>query len=189
MLDQRTGQKLAPVVGTGREQQINEKDFNAAFSALEPFFFRDVARNTTCDLGEPSDCAGLHQPLPSDLSLFVPNKPFVAGFVAPGLHQLSREAFRAAFGITGPDGGSQNGVVAALLSTETKWTDPSEFNAVLRLVATGQAADGGGIFLIDRNQTMKPDERTVALARLLSASRQLWRVGASPDATIMVLPR
>jgi len=189
MLEQRTGRALAPVVDMGSGQQVNEKDFNAAFSALEPSFFRAVARNAICDLSKPMDCAGLHRPLTNTLSLFVPNQPFVAGFIASGLHQLSRDAFRAALGLTGPEGGGPNMVVAALLPSDANWTNPSEFQALLKVVATGQAADGGVLFLIDRSQTMKPDERTLALARILSASRQLWRVGTSPDTTIMVLPR
>ena len=188
MLKQRVGRDLNPVVTRGGVQEINDQDLKAAFAAHETSFFGDIARSTICDLAARSVCPPLHQPLSPALAAFVPREPFVAGFIASGLHKMSDEQFRQAFGVRGPGDGSPNVVRGVLSPGDAQWKDPQEFRKVLTVVAYGQAADGGALFLIDRKAEMSPEARTLALARMIESARQLWKVGESPGITVVVAP-
>jgi hypothetical protein len=186
MLKDRLGLDLTPVRGEGADAAYDDKDLGAAFTALAPLFFGDIARNEVCDLAEPSGCAALHATVPADLENTRPKEPFVAGFVAPGHHSVSREDFRAAFRLTGADDGSPNRVVTRLLPTDPAWTDSDIFARAVLAVGMGQAADGGAMYLIDRDGKLDAAGRAAGLERLLAASRQLWQPGHAPD-TVMVL--
>ncbi len=188
MLKQRIGRELSPVMFRGGEQEINDRDLKTAFSGLEESFFGDVARSTVCDLAVPSACQPLHQKIPPALAAYVPREPFVAGFIAPGLHRISGEQFRQVFGVQARSDGSPNVVIGALLPGDKEWTDPNEFRRALVAVAYGQAADGGALFLIDRKGEVGPDAQAIALGRVIGAARQLWKVGESPRITVLVVP-
>lgn len=186
MLKDRLGLDLKPVRGEGDKAAADDKDLGAAYDALAPSFFADIGRSEVCDLAAPATCAGLHAPVPADLENTRPKEPFVAGFVAPGQHRLSREDFRTTFKLTNPDDGTPNRVIPRLLPTDPAWTDPNIFAKAVLAVSLGQAADGGAMYLVDREGKLDAAGRTAGLARLLAASRQLWQPGRAPD-TIMVL--
>lgn len=186
MLKDRLGLDLRPVRGEGDKAAADDKDLGAAYDALAPVFFGDVARNEVCDLAAPAGCAGLHAAVPADLENTRPKEPFVAGFVAPGQHRVSREDFRAAFKLTTPDDGTPNRVIPRLLPTDPAWTDPEIFAKAVLAVGMGQAADGGAMYLVDREGRLDAAGRTAGLERLLAASRQLWQPGHAPD-TVVVL--
>jgi hypothetical protein len=186
MLKDRFGVDLQPVRGVGAEATTDDKDLGAAFTALADAFYADVARNEICDLAAAAGCASLHATAPESVADTRPKEPFVAGFLAPAHHRVSREDFRAAFKVSAPDDGTPNRVIIRLQPTDAGWLDPTIFSKAVLAVGMGQAADGGAMYLIDRENKLDAARRTRALARLLSASRQLWQIGHAPD-TVVVL--
>lgn len=186
MLKSRFNLELEPVRGAGADAAADDKDLGAAFTALAEAFYADVGRREICDLAVPAGCAGLHAAVPESLADTRPKEGLVAGFLAPAQHRISREDFRTAFKITAPDDGTPNRVIIRLKPTDAGWIDPNIFGKALLAVGMGQAADGGAMYLIDREAKLDAAGRARALARLLSASRQLWQVGHTPD-TVVVL--
>jgi hypothetical protein len=186
MLKDRLGLDLSPIRGEGEAAAPDDKDLGAAFTALAEPFYAEIGHNEICDLAAPAECAGLHRSAPESIADTRPKEAFVAGFVAPAQHRISREEFRTAFKVTAPDDGTPNRVIIRLLPTDAGWLDPNIFAKALLAVGMGQAADGGAMYLIDRETKLDAAGHTRALARLLSASRQLWQIGHAPD-TMVVL--
>lgn len=167
---------------------VDEPEFAALVQAWAADLEPDIDRREVCNLAAPAACQAFSRPLPPEFeALFAPDGGYIAGMHAVGLNTISRQQFLQAMG-TPSDYVGPSEVIAIFGPEELDWTDSAAVGRVLRLVAYGQATDGGVLVVVDPESRLTANERTVLRARLVAAARQLQKPDRPPTILTISVP-
>lgn len=175
------------LVGT-EPDQMDVPAFEAIVAAWEPDMAADVDRREVCDLSAPTVCRAFSRPLPAEFkALFGPDGGYVAAVYATGLNTISREQFILVMGAPADSRGPSR-VFAIFGPGELDWSDITAVNRVLRLVAYGQAADGGILAIVDPENRLSAEETTTLRAQLIAGARRLQKPDRPPSILTISVP-